>query len=1393
MKLKIAFIAFIISISSWSQITEGFESGLPTAYTATTTYTLSSGTWTGQANGVIRGTAGVKSGLYSCQLRSQTGAQITSPMIISGGLGTVTFWASSSTATGSVQVNYRINGGAWTPATGSPFSLNTTVTQYVATVNDGSANIEFQFYRTAATVYIDDVSTTTFSSCTPPSNPTGSITGTTPACASTVLTHTAPSSSTYWQTSATGTSTANPTTSTYTASSTGTYYVRNYDGVSCWSTGNLSYAVTVVSAPNITTQPVNRSITEGANTTFNVTSSFTSAYQWQVSTDGGATFTNISDTGVYTGSATATLTITAAPYSMNGYQYQCVLTGNSPCTTVNTTIRTLTVTPSYPGCYFVNFEDGSSKIGYPSDDITLNTKVWNLSEALISNTAGDFGTSYGVRMRATSNGALTLMEDKTDGISTVSFDFKQYTTTPNNYTNQVFNVEYSKDSGNSWFLIGMVIPSVFSPTQTFNGTVNQSGAIRFRIRFGSGTEEKLVRLNIDNLLLCDYSNTKEIEVFGNNTTIQDNSTTTTSINDTNFSDEYFVGDPTITKVFTIKNYGTGTLNLSGLSISGSSDFSITSGLSSTTLAAGASATFSVSFSSASSGYKLATITINNDDTDEAVFNFNISALSNNYVKCALQAKSTIAHQDFDGINSLTYTYDTPAVIAAGTNYGDNRTTKTNMFIGGNSFQVNNNTLGIYFDSVDASQYKNIDLSFNIGAYATGTAGGLETSDKAKVYISLNGGATWTEILNITGNSNSIFDVNNSLSVTSVVFNSALQSPYRFGPTASSTNTLTSRYKITGITPSGSLKVKIILSSNSTAEIWTVDEVKIEGQLPESTTWQPSLSWSAGAPINNKKAIIDANYDTNSYGNIHACECQVNASKTVNVTNSGYLEIQSNITNNGTIYVEDNSSIVQVNDAAVNTGNIIMDRIATIKNKDYVYWSSPVEGTIVNTISPLTPTSKIFKWNPTIANPNAGYGNWESANGNTMEKGRGYILRGPSTFSNTVAADLTATFTGKMYNGIIDVPVARENYTGTGYSGTNGITITNWDDNYNLVGNPYPSAIKALDFINTNNNIEGAVRIWTHGNLPSTLFPNPFYNSFVYNYTANDYIVHNGTGTISGPSGFNGYIAAGQGFFILMEDGPADATQYVTFNNSMRNKTYNNSQFYRNANTNLDSIEKHRIWLDLIDANSQTSRTLLGYVEGATANKDRLFDAYTSTGNYLNIYTLIDSQTMGIQGRALPFDENDQVPLGFTAPTAGNYSIAIAGVDGLFNTQTIYLEDNQLNTIHNLSTAPYNFTANSGVNTSRFVLRYTSNALNTTSFSNDNNVWVSSQNHSITIKSLNENLEHIVIYDILGRELLIKKNINALETTINSLPTTTQSLVVKITLKDGSVTTKKIVF
>ena len=261
----------------------------------------------------------------------------------------------------------------------------------------------------------------------------------------------------------------------------------------------------------------------------------------------------------------------------------------------------------------------------------------------------------------------------------------------------------------------------------------------------------------------------------------------------------------------------------------------------------------------------------------------------------------------------------------------------------------------------------------------------------------------------------------------------------------------------------------------------------------------------------------------------------------------------------------------------------------------------------------------------------------------------------------------------------------------------------------------------------------------------------------------------------------------------MNDG-ATTTGTVTFNNSMRNKNYDNSQFFRTSNlaATLDN-DKHRIWLDLVDSESKGVRTLVGYLPEASYGIDRLYDANKNIANDLNIYSIVEDQTLVIQGRATPFDENDRVVIGINIKQEGAYKIAIGAVDGLFaDAQPIYIEDKLLSVIHDLRNSPYNFTSVSGNVVDRFMLRYTTNALSTPTFS-DSNVVVYKNEEGLFINAGTNTMECVKIYDVQGRLITSRNNINASEISFTTLPKTQQVLFVTITNSEGISITKKVVF
>jgi hypothetical protein len=95
-----------------------------------------------------------------------------------------------------------------------------------------------------------------------------------------------------------------------------------------------------------------------------------------------------------------------------------------------------------------------------------------------------------------------------------------------------------------------------------------------------------------------------------------------------------------------------------------------------------------------------------------------------------------------------------------------------------------------------------------------------------------------------------------------------------------------------------------------------------------------------------------------------------------------------------------------------------------------------------------------------------------------------------------------------------------------------------DDEWNLIGNPYPSGLniaKLIDLPANLNVIDGTVYIWTHTHSLAQQLLTHFMVTMC-NYTAEDYATVNKTGTTvtagaasTGTRVPTGYIAAGQSF------------------------------------------------------------------------------------------------------------------------------------------------------------------------------------------------------------------------------------------------------------------------
>ena len=498
---------------------------------------------------------------------------------------------------------------------------------------------------------------------------------------------------------------------------------------------------------------------------------------------------------------------------------------------------------------------------------------------------------------------------------------------------------------------------------------------------------------------------------------------------------------------------------------------------------------------------------------------------------------------------------------------------------------------------------------------------------------------------------------------------------------------------------------------------------------------------------------------------------VQSSNTITVTN------EVNVVGNGIFIFENNSSLVQVSNA-VNTGNIIYRRnTQPLRRYDLTYWSSPVTRVPAFTLHDLSPQTlgdKYFKFDPLTR--------WITIyNGaEEMVKGNGYSIRGPQPYDTNLTQVYPGEFVGVPNNGQITGPAAVA-------------------EQYNLLGNPYPSAIYADQFIHDNAaNLYGTLYFWVHNVAPAQTVP----GSSTYYYSNDDYAIYNLSGitTVGSMTGIGaptpgnqqapqGYIAAGQGFLAKSKTG-----QSVVFTNSMRVPGYN-SQFYKSAAT-----EKHRIWLNLTNTQGAFKQLLIGYVTGATNSWDNNYDAITINANpYIDFYSINEDIKLVIQGRAIPFVASDTIPLGYRSALEGEFTIAVDHTDGNLDTQAIYLQDNVTKTIHNLKTGGYKFTTTIGVFPDRFVLRYTNPndaVLGNENFENLNgNISVSVREKNIKLQSFSDkvNIQEAAVYDVGGKLLYHKKEIDDKEWLITNLHSGPQVLLVKITLDNGKTVTKKIVY
>ena len=258
----------------------------------------------------------------------------------------------TATAGGDATITYSWSPGGATTASVNPSTASAGSTVYTVTITDGNGITA----TASTTVIVNDPASISAN----PSNATVCS----PSATSFSVTASGTGLNYQWQISTNGgTSFTNITNGgVYSGATTNTLAISNSAGLTgnqyqvivsgaapCAAATSTAATLIVNNVPSISVNPSNSTVCSPSATSFSVTASGTSlTYQWQISTNNGGSFANITNGGVYSGATSNTLAISNSA-GLTGNQYQVIVSGAAPCAAATSTAATLTVDPTSAG------------------------------------------------------------------------------------------------------------------------------------------------------------------------------------------------------------------------------------------------------------------------------------------------------------------------------------------------------------------------------------------------------------------------------------------------------------------------------------------------------------------------------------------------------------------------------------------------------------------------------------------------------------------------------------------------------------------------------------------------------------------------------------------------------------------------------------------------------------------------------------------------------------------------------------------------------------------------------------------------------------------------------------------------------------------------------------
>ncbi|MES2852414.1 MAG: LamG-like jellyroll fold domain-containing protein, partial [Bacteroidota bacterium] len=376
------------------------------------------------------------------------------------------------------------------------------------------------------------------------------------------------------------------------------------------------------------------------------------------------------------------------------------------------------------------------------------------------------------------------------------------------------------------------------------------------------------------------------------------------------------------------------------------------------------------------------------------------------------------------------------------------------------------------------------------------------------------------------------------------------------------------------------------------------------------------------------------------------------------------------------------------------------------------------------------------------------------------------------------------YTMKGTGGIAPI-TALQNYVFIGKPNSGTITLSLPYDQTYLVGNPYPSALDADEFIRDNlaarnalgkNVFNGALYFWDHFGLSNNHYLAEYEGGYA-TYTLMGGVAgiadSSLTGTGAGTKVPERYIPVAQGFFVdAYLDSDLSGTMIPTtvdggnliFKNSQRvfvKESAGNSLFMKTIGTTKSSAKgsdvetetRSKIRLGFDSSIGAHRQLLLGADSNTTAMFDIGYDAPMFDLSVNDMFWEINNIEYVIQA-VTDFNENQVIPLGLTVGTEGKIKIKIDALENISGTTQIYIHDNITGIYHDIRTSDFTISLAVGEYRNRFSLRFTNKTLDVDENNlNDGLIVLYSNNYKVLIiqnKALDSTVNEVRLFNILGQ-------------------------------------------